>query len=351
MFYFLKKLNKKLKILVTGAAGFIGSSLCLKLIEKGQYVIGIDNINDYYDINLKKARLKNIEKLSSLNKNSWQFFSIALENTSKLNELFDNFKFDLVVNLAAQAGVRYSLTNPSAYISSNLVGFANILEAIRKNKIKNLIYASSSSVYGLSKKIPFSENDCVSHPISLYAATKSSNELMAHSYSHLYGIKSIGLRFFTVYGPWGRPDMAPMIFAKSIFERKPIDVFNFGEMERDFTFIDDVVESIYRCCLKPANNDLSFDMQASKPATSFAPHMILNVGNKNPINLNYFIEILEKEIGIKAIKNFKQMQPGDVVKTYADTDLLEKWINFKPITTFENGIKKFVNWYRNYYID
>ena len=336
-------------ILVTGAAGFIGYSLCLKLLENGKNVIGIDNVNDYYEVSLKEDRLKNINQFVKDKKNLWKFHSIDLGNDVEIFKLFEKYKFDLVVNLAAQAGVRYSLVNPSSYIKSNLVGFANILEAVRKSNIKNLVYASSSSVYGLSNKIPFSEKDCVSHPISLYAATKSSNELMAHSYSHLYGIKSIGLRFFTVYGPWGRPDMAPMIFAKAIFEKKPINIFNYGKMERDFTFIDDVVESVYRCCLKPATVDNDFNNIDSSPETSFAPHRIFNVGNKNPINLKSFIEILEKNIGIKAIKNFQPIQPGDVIKTYADTKLLEEWIEFKPKTSLENGIEKFINWYKDYY--
>ena len=342
-------MSNKSTVLITGAAGFIGASLCIKLLQSGLNVIGIDNVNDYYDINLKKDRLKSIDQVSNKVGSNWQFFLIDLIDTHAISKLFKKFKFEVVINLAAQAGVRYSLINPSAYINSNLVGFGNILEAIRINEIENFIYASSSSVYGLSKKIPFSENDCVSHPISLYAATKSSNELMAHSYSHLYGIKSIGLRFFTVYGPWGRPDMAPMIFARSIYEKKPINVFNYGKMQRDFTYIDDVVESVFRCCFKPAEIDISFNKENSKPSTSFAPHRIFNVGNKTPINLLEFIEILEKYIGINAIKNFQPMQPGDVVKTYADTEMLEKWINFKPQTSLDIGIKKFIKWYSEYY--
>ena len=332
--------------MVTGAAGFIGSSLCIKLLNNGFNVIGLDNVNDYYDVALKKKRLENINNIAD---DCWEFYKYSLEDYDKINKLFGKYKFDIVVNLAAQAGVRYSLVNPKSYISSNLVGFANLLEIIRRNKVDNFIYASSSSVYGMSQKIPFSENDFVSHPVSLYAATKSSNELLAHSYSHLYGIKTIGLRFFTVYGPWGRPDMAPMIFAKSIFENKPIDIFNYGEMERDFTYIDDVVTSIFKCCLKPAKIDPFFSKKNPSPATSFAPHRIFNVGNKNPIKLMDFIEILEKYTGKKAIKNFQPIQPGDVLKTYADTKLLEKWIDYKPLTSLDKGIKEFINWYKNYH--
>ncbi len=341
--------NSRSNILVTGAAGFIGYALCLKLIQNGHNVFGIDNLNDYYDVNLKKDRLFEIDKFSKNKGNIWKFDNIDLQNKNELNKLFRVGNFDLVVNLAAQAGVRYSLINPSSYINSNLVGFGNILESIRQNKVKNLIYASSSSVYGMSTKIPFSEGDFISHPVSLYAATKASNELMAHSYSHLYGISSIGLRFFTVYGPWGRPDMAPMIFTKSIFDKKPINIFNYGDMERDFTYVDDVIECIYRCCFKPATIDLSFEKGNLNPSTSFAPHRIFNVGNKTPVNLNEFIETLEKNIGIEAIKKYKPIQPGDVLKTYADSELLERWIDFKPETSLKTGIKKFIQWYKKYY--
>ncbi len=336
-------------ILVTGAAGFIGAALVLRLLEDGFHVIGIDNLNPYYDPKLKETRLKGIQLFSNSSSGNWQFYKISLENQLALSKIFSCHSFDIVVNLAAQAGVRYSIENPSSYIQSNLVGFSNLLEECRNNPVKNLIFASSSSVYGGNKKLPFCESDVVDHPVSLYASTKKANELMAHSYSHLYGIPVTGLRFFTVYGPWGRPDMAPMIFAKSILNRDPINVFNFGKMKRDFTYIDDVIEGISRCCDKPAFADKNFDYINPDQSKSFAPYRIFNIGNSQPIELLKFIEILEDVLGVKAIKNFLPMQPGDVKSTAAKTDLLEDWIGFKPSTSIETGIMKFAKWYLNYY--
>ena len=334
------------KILITGAAGFIGSALAKKLLIEGCKVYGIDNINNYYDQKLKKDRIKEIEKLNFSN---WEFSELNIENKKFLFELFEKNKYEIVINLAAQAGVRYSIENPYSYINSNINGFINILEASRQFKVKNLIYASSSSVYGLNKKIPFREDDSIAHPISLYAATKGSNELMAHSYSHLFGISSIGLRFFTVYGPWGRPDMAPMIFLRSILKNETINVFNYGDMNRDFTYIDDVVETIFRCCSKPATSDSSYDMLNPQNSKSFAPHRIFNVGNSKPINLKEFINNIEKYTGKNIKKNYLPMQQGDVQTTYADTTLIQNWINFKPSTSLSNGIQKFINWYIEYY--
>ena len=337
------------KILVSGAAGFIGAALCKYLIEKGENVIGIDNINDYYDTSLKISRLNLIKQNSSIYEGSWNFKQIGIEDNLSLKKVFSEFKPDVVVNLAAQAGVRYSIQNPSSYIKSNLVGFGNILEECRKNNIKNFIYASSSSVYGGNTNLPYSERDSVNHPISLYAATKKSNELMAHSYSHLYNIPSTGLRFFTVYGPWGRPDMAPMIFAKAIISKKPIKVFNYGHMKRDFTYIDDIVVAIYSCIKKEARSNPSFDSTNPDPSTSFAPHRIFNIGNSNPINLIDFISLLEKALGVEAIKVLEPIQPGDVKETAADTKALESWIGFRNFTSIEDGVKKFSRWYREFY--
>ena len=333
--------------LITGAAGFIGAALAKKLLSEGEKVIGIDNINDYYDPSLKKARLKQLDIYS--NDKYWSFYKISIENTSQVFDLFQKEKPQIVIHLAAQAGVRYSLENPSAYIQSNLVGFGNILEACRKFQVKNLIYASSSSVYGGNRKLPFNEKDPVNHPISLYAASKKANELMAHSYSHLYGIPSTGLRFFTVYGPWGRPDMAPMIFAKAILEEKPIKVFNQGEMNRDFTYIDDIVEGIFRCCYQPATVNCDFNSILPDPSTALAPYRLFNIGNAKPINLMRFIELLEKLLGKKAKKDFQPIQPGDVISTAADTSALDKWIGFKPSTSLEEGVEKFANWYCDFY--
>ena len=336
-------------IFVTGAAGFIGAAIVSKLLEKGENVIGFDNLNSYYDPNLKNSRLQEIQAISSNSSGKWKFYKSSLENEVELKKIFSFHSPDIVINMAAQAGVRYSIDNPSAYIQSNLVGFSNLLEQCRHHSISNLIFASSSSVYGGNKNLPFSEIDSVNHPVSLYASTKKANELIAHSYSHLYGIPSTGLRFFTVYGPWGRPDMAPMLFAKSIVNGEPINVFNYGKMRRDFTYIDDIVEGVIRCCYKPATIDEKFDGLNPNQSTSFAPFRIFNIGNSKPIELLRFIEILEDELGAKAIKNFQPIQPGDVYATAANTDLLKNWIDFKPSTTIEIGVNKFAKWYLDFY--
>ena len=338
--------NSERKIVVTGAAGFIGAAISKKLISKGDDVIGIDNINNYYETSLKKSRLNQIELISNKN---WKFFQVDLEDYNELDFIFNKYKPDIVINLAAQAGVRYSIENPSSYIKSNLVGFANVLELCRQFQVKNLIYASSSSDYGGNKKLPFNEIDPVNHPVSLYAATKKSNELMANSYSHLYELPCTGLRFFTVYGPWGRPDMAPMIFTKSILNSEPINVFNFGNMSRDFTYIDDITEAIYKCTFKPATIDIQFNQLIPDPSTSMAPHRIFNIGNNQSVDLLYFIELLEKNLGKKSIKNFKPMQAGDVEDTFADTSKLKDWVGFRPRTSIEIGVNNFVRWYKDYY--
>ena len=343
-------MKEKKKILVTGSAGFIGYHLCRRLIENKIFVIGIDNLNSYYDVNLKNQRLKQLEIISNKNKSFWKFFKCDLKDKIFLDDLFEKYSPNIIINLAAQAGVRYSLDNPNAYIESNISGFLNLLECCRKKEIKNLIYASSSSVYGGNTKIPFSEKDNVDHPVSLYAATKKSNELMAHTYSHLFKIPAIGLRFFTVYGPWGRPDMAPMIFTKAIIERKPLRIFNNGEMFRDFTFIDDVIEIILRLIDKPSKPNNSFNFQDPRPDSSWAPHRIFNVGNSKSEYLMDFIRYLEEEIGIDAIKEFKEMQPGDVKATSADTSSIEKYIDFRPNTPLKVGIKKFYSWYKRNYV-
>ncbi len=342
-------ISSKYPILVTGAAGFIGAALCRYLLEKGENVIGIDNLNDYYDVSLKTSRLDLIRENSLIYKGFWRFKKISIENSLSLKECFVEYKPSVVVHLAAQAGVRHSIKNPSSYVNSNLVGFANILEECRRNEISNFIYASSSSVYGGNAKLPYSEEDPVNHPISFYAATKKSNELMAHSYSHLYNIPSTGLRFFTVYGPWGRPDMAPMIFAKSIISRKPIKIFNYGNMKRDFTYIDDIVKSLYLCIKKKAIPNLNFNKENPDPGSSFAPHRIFNIGNSDPINLLDFIRILEEYLGIEAIKDFQPIQQGDVRETEANNSALESWIGFKNFTSIHSGIRKFIKWYREFY--
>ena len=336
-------------ILVTGAAGFIGFHITKRLLREGFEVVGMDNLSPYYDLRLKKARLQELEDFSKKQSVKFFFFKDDLENKNFLTELFRKYKFNKVVNLAAQAGVRYSIENPSSYINSNIVGFANLLEVCRRNDIENLIYASSSSVYGGNKRLPFSEEHNVDHPVSLYAASKKANELMAHSYSHLYGIPTTGLRFFTVYGPWGRPDMALFLFTKSILKGEPIQIFNKGEMIRDFTFIDDITESLFRVINKEANSDSNFDYLQPSPSSSWAPYKIFNIGNSNPINLMDFISTIEEIIGRKAKKEFLDMQPGDVASTSADTDLLENWIGFKPRTSVKEGIKKFIDWYTDFY--
>ena len=333
-------------ILVTGSAGFIGFHLCRKLIKTGIKVIGIDNLNDYYDVELKRKRLEILFENSNKN---WQYIKTDLTNKDQLINIFEEYKPETVINLAAQAGVRYSIKNPRAYINSNIVGFQNILDCCKLSGVKHLLYASSSSVYGGNINIPYSEIDSVDHPVSIYAATKRSNELFAHTYSHIYDLPITGMRFFTVYGPWGRPDMAPMIFAKSIYLKKPIKIFNHGEMSRSFTYIDDVIESIQRLIQKPANSDDTFDKHKPNPATSWCPHRIFNIGNNKSVGLEEFISLLEKEIGIKAIKEYKDMQVGDVKRTLADNRMLKKWIGDLPNTPLEVGIKKFVFWYRDFY--
>ena len=335
-------------IVVTGAAGFIGFHLCRRLLESGVNVIGIDNINDYYDIHLKERRLEILDK-SSLGKGKWKFFKTNLENKDILLKIFKKYEPKTVVNLAAQAGVRYSLENPNAYIFSNIVGFLNILEICKISKVKNLLYASSSSVYGGNTKVPFSENDSVNHPVSLYAATKRSNELMAHSYSHLYGLPCTGLRFFTVYGPWGRPDMAPMIFANAIIKKTPLKIFNNGNMSRSFTYIDDVIEILMKFLYKPAIPDGLFNTNNPSPSTSWCPHRIFNVGNNKPIKILEFIDYLENELGLKAIKEFTSMQKGDIANTSSDNSLIEDWIGTSPKTSLNQGTKMFIDWYKKYY--
>ncbi len=338
-----------MKILVTGTAGFIGYHLAKKLLERGDEVVGLDNINDYYDVNLKYARLEELGIKKSLivadtlqvvstKYPKHKFIKVNLENTQAIYNIFENEKFDTVCNLAAQAGVRYSLENPHAYIDSNVKGFMNILEACRHNGVKNLSYASSSSVYGLNKEQPFKTTDKTDTPISLYAATKKSNELMAHTYSHLYGISTTGLRFFTVYGPWGRPDMAPMLFANAILNEKEIKVFNHGDMSRDFTYIDDIVDGI----IKVIDNPVKIQDYST-------PYKIYNIGNNSPVQLLDFIKTLENSIGIEAKKNFLPMQDGDVVSTYADTNDLMKDFGYKPYTKLSDGIEQFVKWYRKFY--
>jgi UDP-glucuronate 4-epimerase len=345
-----------MKILVTGTAGFIGFHLAQKLLEKGKIVVGIDNINDYYDTKLKFDRLAqtgissdsekwHIKNQSSIHPN-YSFYRMNLEDRDELNQLVQTEKFDVVCNLAAQAGVRYSLENPHAYISSNIVGFMNILEACRYNNIKHLVYASSSSVYGNSDKMPLSVSDPVDNPISLYAATKKSNELMAHTYSHLFNIRTTGLRFFTVYGPWGRPDMAPILFAKAISNNIPIKVFNNGNLERDFTYIDDIVEGIVRVIESTSSGNLQPETSNKQPAV---PYSIYNIGNGNPVQLLDFIETMETALGKKAIKEFLPMQPGDVFKTFADVNALKNDFGYEPNTSIQKGISEFVKWFKEYY--
>ena len=334
-------------VLVTGAAGFIGAALSKRLLQRGDRVVGLDSLNDYYDPSLKQARLDQVESVAP--KGAWRSERMALEDCESLMGLFAEEKPAVVVNLAAQAGVRYSLENPAAYIQSNLVGFGNILEGCRHHAVGNLVYASSSSVYGGNRNLPFHERQPVNHPVSLYAASKKANELMAHTYSHLYGLPATGLRFFTVYGPWGRPDMAPMLFARAILAGKPIKVYNHGKMQRDFTYIDDIVEGVLRCCDKPATTNLDFDPLVPDPATAAAPHRVFNIGNSQPTELLRFIEVMEQALDRAAIKDFQPMQPGDVVATAADTQALENWINFKPSTPLVNGIKCFADWYLDFY--
>ena len=331
-------------ILITGAAGFIGSFLVKKFLGSGFQVIGIDNINSYYDKNLKLKRLKNIKEYSIKNNFSWLFYKSNIEDKNYMRQIFLETKPQIVVNLAAQAGVRYSIVNPSSYVESNLLGFSNILDLCQIHDVKHLVYASSSSVYGANKEFPFSEEQKVDTPLSFYAATKISNEMMAHAYSNIYNLPITGLRFFTVYGPWGRPDMAPMIFADKILQKKPITVFNHGKMSRDFTFISDIIEGTFLCCLKvPSPND---DYKFGNPSIL---HRIFNIGNGNPVKLLYFVELLEEALSIKANKVFENMQPGDVESTYASTQNLEDWISYRPLVPIKEGVNKFANWYLDYF--
>jgi UDP-glucuronate 4-epimerase len=331
-------------ILVTGAAGFIGMHLSKRLLEQGYEVVGIDNLNDYYDPQLKEDRLLQLKKYER-----FTFVKLDLVDREGILKLFQKYSFPYVIHLAAQAGVRYSLQNPHAYIDSNLVGFVNMMEACRHYPVKHFIYASSSSVYGANTKMPFSTSDNVDHPVSLYAATKKANELMAHTYSHLYGIPTTGLRFFTVYGPWGRPDMAYFSFAKNILKGKPIKVFNHGNMRRDFTYIDDIVEGMVRLLDKPPVSNPNWDRMSPDPSSSYAPYKIYNIGNNQPVKLLDFIKTLESLLGVKAKMEFLPMQPGDVEATYADIDDLQKAVGFHPSTSIEDGLRKFVEWYRSYY--
>ncbi len=332
------------KILVTGAAGFIGSTLSKRLLARGDEVVGLDNLNDYYEVQLKLDRLAQLE-----GQPGFSFVKMNLEDREETKALFEEQKFDKVVNLAAQAGVRYSLINPHAYIESNIVGFTNILEGCRHNEVKHLVYASSSSVYGANTKMPFSIHHNVDHPVSLYAASKKANELMAHTYSHLYDMPTTGLRFFTVYGPWGRPDMALFLFTKAILEDRPIDVFNHGKMKRDFTYIDDIVEGVIRVLDNTAKPNPEWTGDAPDSGTSYAPFRIYNIGNNSPVELLDYIGAIEKALGKKANKNMLPLQPGDVPATYADVDDLVNDVGFKPATPVEKGVQNFVDWYRDYY--
>ncbi|MGO3497597.1 MAG: NAD-dependent epimerase [Staphylococcus equorum] len=332
-----------MKILITGTAGFIGSHLAKKLISQGHEVVGVDSINDYYSVTLKEDRL------ASIDNENFTFYKTKLENYEELTKIFTDEQPEVVVNLAAQAGVRYSIENPRAYIDSNIVGFMNILECSRHFNIKNLIYASSSSVYGANTSKPFSTSDNIDHPLSLYAATKKSNELMAHTYSHLYNLPTTGLRFFTVYGPWGRPDMALFKFTDAIVKDETIDVYNHGKMMRDFTYVDDIVEAISRLVKKPASPNPEWTGESPDPGSSYAPYKVYNIGNNSPVRLMEFVEAIENKLGKEAKKNYMDLQPGDVPETYANVDDLFRDINFKPETTIQDGVNKFVDWYLDYY--
>lgn len=334
-----------MKILVTGSAGFIGFHLCQRLLDRGEEIIGLDNLNDYYDVNLKLARLQRLRKYSQ-----FEFAKVDLADQEGVSTLFTKWKPQKVVNLAAQAGVRYSLKNPHAYVNSNLVGFLNVLEGCRHNEVEHLVYASSSSVYGANTKMPFSVHDNVDHPVSLYAATKKANELMSHTYSHLYGLPTTGLRFFTVYGPWGRPDMALFLFTKAILADEPIQVFNHGKMKRDFTYIDDIIEGVVRVIDSTPHSCENWHSSAPDPSRSQAPYRIYNIGNNNPVDLMEFISTLEKCLGKEAKKEFLPIQMGDVPSTYADIDDLIDSVGFKPSTPIDIGIQRFVSWYNDYYV-
>ena len=333
-----------MKILVTGAAGFIGMHVAKRLLERGNEVVGVDNLNDYYDVKLKQDRLAQLQPYDK-----FRFIKLDIADIEIVAALFAQEQFQRVVNLAAQPGVRYSLKNPHAYISSNIVGFTNIIEGCRHNKVEHLVYASSSSVYGANTHMPFSVHQNVDHPVSLYAATKKASELMAHTYSHLYNLPTTGLRFFTVYGPWGRPDMSPSLFADAILADRPIDVFNEGKMQRDFTYVDDIVEGVVRVLDQIAMPNPDFDTSNPDPATSYAPYRLFNIGNHEPVELMTFIETIENAIGKKAVKNLLPMQAGDVVATYADVEDLRRAVGFEPKTPLAEGIGKFVAWYKAYY--
>ncbi len=332
------------RVLVTGSAGFIGYHLSKRLLKDGCHVTGIDNLNPYYDVSLKEARLKKLTPFEN-----FSFFKIDISDREAMEKIFKSTQFEVVVNLAAQAGVRYSLKNPRAYVDANIVGFVNILECCRHNNVRHLVFASSSSVYGANTKMPFSVHHNVDHPVSLYAATKKANELMAHTYSHLYELSCTGLRFFTVYGPWGRPDMALFLFTRAILERQPIKVFNHGRMQRDFTYIDDIIEGVVRIMERLPEPDPTWSGDDPDPGTSYARYKMYNIGNNNPVELMKFIAVIEKVLGLKAKKEFLDIQPGDVVATYADIDDLIKDVGFKPQTPIEIGIKRFVIWFKEYY--
>ncbi len=334
----------RMKILLTGAAGFIGMTTCLRLLARGDEVVGLDNLNDYYEVQLKLDRLARLQPHAN-----FRFIKADVADRAAIEQLFAAEKFDRVIHLAAQAGVRYSLENPQAYVDSNIVGFMNVLEGCRHSKVAHLVYASSSSVYGGNTRMPFSERDSVDHPVSMYAATKKANELMAHTYSHLFGLPTTGLRFFTVYGPWGRPDMALFLFTKAILEGRPIDVFNHGQMRRDFTFVDDIAEGVIRVTDRVAEPDPAFNADDPSPATSHAPFRVFNIGNHNPVPLLDFISCIEEALGRKAQKNLLPLQDGDVPATYADVDALANWVGFAPATSIQSGIARFVEWYRAYY--
>ena len=335
---------KYTSVLVTGAAGFIGYHLSKRLLQNGCHVTGIDNLNPYYDVRLKKARLERLTPFEN-----FSFYKMDLSDKKTLDKIFESTQFDVVVNLAAQAGVRYSLENPQAYVDANIVGFVNILECCRHNQVQHLVFASSSSVYGANTKMPFSVHHNVDHPVSLYAATKKSNELMAHTYSHLFGLACTGLRFFTVYGPWGRPDMALFLFTKAILEEQPIKVFNHGRMQRDFTYIDDIIEGVVRIMGQLPEPNPTWSGDNPDPGTSYAAYKIYNIGNNNPVELMEFIAVIEKALGRQAKKEFLDLQPGDVPATYADIDGLIEDVGFKPGTSIDTGIKRFVAWFKEYY--
>ena len=337
-------MNKKKYTIVTGSAGFIGYSVCIKLLERGDSLVGIDNHNDYYDPRMKDARIENLKKYKN-----YHHYKLDISDQKSLEDIFKNYLPQKVINLAAQAGVRYSMKNPLAYIKSNILGFANLLENCRNNKIEHLVYASTSSVYGANTKMPFSEHNSANHPLSVYAASKKSNELMAHTYSYLYKLPTTGLRFFTVYGPWGRPDMALFKFTKAILEENPIDVFNYGKHTRDFTYIDDIVEGVIKTLDSTASSNLDWNSDEPDPANSKAPWRIYNIGNNKRVKLMDYIDALEKALGKKAKINFLPLQPGDVPDTYASVENLKNHFNYKPSTSVDEGVFKFVKWYKDYY--